>query len=170
MENVIDTKTNSKNKKLTDNLILTLFAYYMASIPTGLVIAGLFYPLIGNIAYLLAGILAVIFLVLTFMVQKLNNTARLILITITVILIIGSLFFPFFIPIQNNIILSKMGVTYHHFSITDYIFYVLAVDGTFLIFGSYMLWVLFYDKKTVTLFTDVVPQHSLGWNILSHSH
>ena len=152
MENVNEKEIKLKNKKLTDNLILTLFAYYMASIPVGLVIAGLFYPYIDNLSYVLGMLLGVIFLALTFMVQKLNNQARITLIAITVLLLVGSLIFPFLIPAQNNVILSHFDLTYHNLSIPDYIFYVLAVDGSFIIFGGYMLWVLFYDKKTLNLF------------------
>lgn len=154
MENQLVENNSTKKKKKTDNLILILVAYYLASIPLALVLSGLVYPYLGAISYILVAILSLVFLILTFLVQKLNDTARIILTTITILLLIGSLFFPFVIPTGANPLLSHFDLYYHNMGISDYIFYVLAVDGTFLIFGSYMLWGLNLDKKTVQLFKE----------------
>ena len=155
MENSPIDKKELQNKKKTDNLILTLFAYYIASVPIALVIAGLLYPYLENISYVIFLILAIIFLVLTFRVQKFDNNARIILTSITILLLVGSTIFPFVIPNQNNPILSHMDLYYHSLNFADYLFYLLAVDGTFLIFGTYMIYVLLYEKRTVALFKKV---------------
>ena len=154
MENSTNDKKELQNKKLTDSLILTLFAYYLASVPIALVIAGLLYPYLVNMSYVLFIILAIIFLGLTIKVQKLDNHARIILV-ITILLLVGSTIFPVVIPTENNPILSHMDLYYHSLNIADYLFYLLAVDATFLIFGAYMVYVLLYEKKTVTLFKKV---------------
>lgn len=143
---------DQKGKTKTDNLILALFAYYLMSIPIALVIAGLVYPLLGNLSFVLFILLSLIFLFLTFRLQKLNDFARIWLLAITVFLLIGSLFFPFVIPTENNFILSKVYITYHSMSIADYVFYVLGVDGSFLIFGLFLVYILGYDKNTLMLF------------------
>lgn len=154
MENQITNSKKSSNKKKTDNLILILFAYYLASVPIALVISGLVYPYLGNVSYVLFLILSIVFLSLTYMVQKLNNTARITLSVITVLLLVGSIFFPLVIPNSVNPILSHMDIYYHNLNIGDYLFYLLAVDGSFLIFGAYMLWGINIDKKTLNLFKE----------------
>ena len=125
------------------------------SVPIALVISGLLYPYLLNSSYIFAFILSIIFLFLTFKLQKLDNRARIILLAITIFLLIGSLFFPFFIPIENNGILSRISITYHSFRTADYIFYALGVDGSFLIFGLFLIYVLHFDKRTVNLFNKV---------------
>ena len=155
MNIVVNNNEHHNNRTKTDNLILALFAYYLMSVPIALVISGLLYPYLMNSSYVLAFIMSIIFLFLTFKLQKLDNRARLILLTITILLLVGSLFFPFFIPSQNNGILSRFSITYHSFSIADYIFYALGVDGSFLIFGLFLIYVLHFDKRTVNLFNKV---------------
>ncbi len=154
MENEITKNNNPSKKKKTDNLILILFAYYLASVPLAFLLSGLLYPYLGNLSYILFLILSIGFLTLTFMVQKLNDTARITLTVLTVLLLIGSVFFPFVIPSGSNPILSHIDIYYHNLNIGDYLFYLLAVDGTFLIFGTYMLWGINLDKKTLRLFKE----------------
>lgn len=154
MSEIVKEKDKNTKKKRTDNLILILFAYYIASLPIALVIAGLLYPYLENLAYVIFAILAVVFIFLTFNLQRMNNQARIILSIITFLLLLGSIIFPFLIPIQNNVILSHINLDYHSMALPDYIFYLFGVDGTFLIFGLFMLYVLNYDKRTVKLFKN----------------
>ena len=143
-------KTNTK--KRSDNLSIILLSYYIASLPLAFLISGLAYPYLNTLSYLLFILLSVLFFGLTFGIQKFDNLSRKLMIILTGFLLAGSFIFPFIIPAQANPILSFLKIKKESFGIGDYIFYVFAVDGFFLIYGLFMVYVLGIDKSTVKLF------------------
>ena len=143
---------NTKGKKRSDNLSIILLSYYLASIPLAFLISGLAFPYLDLLSYLLFVFLSILFLGLTFRIQKFDNISRLVMIAITLFLLAGSIIFPFLIPSESNPVLSLLGIKRESIGFETYIFYVFAVDGFFLIYGLYMVYVLGLDKNTVKLF------------------